>query len=152
MLTIAVEPPESAVLDDIMQHSAVQIITAGFKGQQNHTSHNDTQTVFTQLLVEGISGNTFVTKNISLTCKGKAFYSQDLHERDWISTDELSSWLQRRVSERTIETQFPQYERLDFGTKGKRLIFCFFSLFQDHSCLQTLITFKNCLKKKNKYF
>ena len=54
--TSTVEPIESAVLDDVMQHSAVQIITAGFKGQQNHTTHNDTQTIFTQLLVEGLEG------------------------------------------------------------------------------------------------
>lgn len=48
---------------------------------------------------------------------GKAFFSGEI-ERQWITVDTLASWLQSRVSERTQDTQFPQYERLDFGTKG----------------------------------
>ena len=30
--------------------------------------------------------------------------------------DELATWLQKSVSQQTQDTQFPQYEQLDFGT------------------------------------
>ena len=42
-----------------MQNSSVQIITSGYKGQQNHLTNNDSNTTFTQLLTEGMNGKIY---------------------------------------------------------------------------------------------
>ncbi len=90
--------PSSASFEELMRNNAVQVLTAGYKGQQNHS--DDSMSVFTDLFIQGINGAAF------------------LADYAWINVDELATWLQRKVSDKTQDTQFPQYERLDFGNTG----------------------------------
>lgn len=106
---------EKNILNECLANNAVEVITAGLRGQetmQESTSNSSICftslklchniqlpiSIFTQVIIEGISGLSF----------GKS---------EWITAANVAVFIQRQVSTRTSDTQFPQYQKL-LSTNG----------------------------------
>lgn len=89
--------PDTNDMHALLQHmkeEAVQVLTAGCIGQDLLLDGKDKPTsIFLRVLLDALQGEVF------------------LNDCDWISTQQLASWLQVAVAKETKNVQFPQYDK-----------------------------------------
>jgi len=76
-----------------MKEETVQVLTAGCMGQEFKLDSGNKNSVFLNLFLEALQGEVF------------------LNDCEWISTQQLASWLQVAVAKETRNGQFPQYDK-----------------------------------------
>jgi formylglycine-generating enzyme required for sulfatase activity len=76
------------LLDEMLKKPAIQILTAG--RQEDQAQERDGHGVFTQVLLQGLTGDAFGLK-------------------DWLSLEELGIWIKQRVWAESDRRQLPQF-------------------------------------------
>ena len=79
------------LLDEMLKKPAIQILTAG--RQDDQAQERDGHGVFTQVLVQGLTGDAYGLK-------------------DWLSLEELGIWIKQRVWAESDRRQLPQFGNL----------------------------------------
>jgi formylglycine-generating enzyme required for sulfatase activity len=80
------------LLEEMRKKPAIQILTAG--RQQDEAQERAGHGVFTEVLVQGLSGDAFP------------------HEKAWLALEELGLWVKQRVFAESNKKQLPQYGNL----------------------------------------
>jgi len=81
----------TGLLDEMVKRNAIQILTAGRKGDQSQEKAG--HGVFTEVLLRGLQGDAFGGKS-------------------WVSLEELGIWMKHRVFAESNQKQMPQYGNL----------------------------------------
>lgn len=90
---VAVPRVDNRYLESVTKEPAVQIITAGRKGEQ--VLEEDGHGLFTRRLLHGLTG------------------PADTDQNGIVTAQELATWLESRVVRDSLDQQHPQYSRLD---------------------------------------
>lgn len=80
-------------LIEYMKEETVQVLTAGCVGQEFQLDKESKNSIFLNLLLGALQGDAF------------------LSDCEWVTAQQLASWLQVEVAKDTGNAQFPQYDK-----------------------------------------